>query len=282
MAKTIIDYLSEWNPKIYKEDGIRMMCPFRENHIAGKGKGDGTSSFFISTSENVYHCFSCGIKGKATTLLVDKFDVPRYDAIELVNLDTLKKITKSEYELDFIWDILPPDEFLERGLSKEVLKKFMVGYKGKNICIPLFMHGVLKGVKFRLPDGRGFWYDAGFDRENFLLNYKRDYEYAVVVEGETDVFRVDDYGYDSVGLLSSHVTDGQLKLLREIPILYFALDNDPAGIKGMHYAYKKLKNDCEIRFINYPATDPCNCNKKLFQKAFKNYCSYAEFSIETA
>lgn len=279
----ILKVLEDFNPKVYKENNIRMMCPFRENHSGNKsiGHGEGQESFFLSLDKNVYHCWSCGVKGKATFLLTKKFDVPFYDAVEMVNLITVEAVKKEEYELRTTWTTKPPKSFLSRGVSEEILRKHLVGVDKKgNICIPLYDHyGKLKGVKYR--NDRDFWYDANFDRKTYLYNFNPEAKEIIVVEGEVDCYFLEQWGYEVTALLGSHLTEEQADLLAKIPIINFALDNDSAGIKGMHGAYKLLRLRTDLNFINYPAKDPAECTRREFAYAYRKKCSYAEFKLLT-
>lgn len=280
---TIEEILSDFNPKVIGDSQIRMQCPFRENH-EGKyafGAGDGTKSFFLNTDKNTYHCFSCHAKGKVTTLLQKRFDVSLFRAVELVNLLGVEAREKEEYELDFSWDITPPEMFLKRGITAETLKHFRTGVDEKGAAIiPCFdERNNLKGVKFR--KGRDFWYSENFDKKNYLYNYRSDYDWAILVEGETDVYRLYDWGYNVIGLLTSSLTDEQVEMVAKIPRLYGSLDCDSAGIKGMHKMYQQLKNRTDLSFINYPASDPCDCGRRDYRIAFHNAVNYGEFKLKT-
>jgi hypothetical protein len=200
----------------------------------------------------------------------------------MVSIIGVEKIQKQEYELDFTWEIEAPYEFTKRGLEVHNLeKKFKVGFDEKgNICIPLYdEHFKLKGVKFRNADG--FWYDKDFERKSYLYNYNSHYKYVIAVEGETDVYRLNDWGLNVTGLMGSHLTDEQADMLAKIPIVYLAEDRDVAGIRGMHNAYKLLKNRTDVRFILYDAPDPEKASKRNFMACFNQYDSYATFNLIT-
>jgi len=276
---------SAHTPKLMYNGQIRMECPFRENHDGVESTGDGSKSFFATPDRNTYHCFSCGAKGRLSILLNQRFDVPYFDALSLVSLtkdDAPKKV--ETFELDTKWDIVPPKYFLERGFKPSTLNHFRVGTmldekKHEIICIPFFDKHELKGIKYRInyPD-RFFWYSPGFRKGDYLYN-NGNYPYAIAVEGETDVWRLYEYGYNVVSTLTTSVTEMQLELLSKFPILYLAYDTDAPGVRAMKKIYDALHMHTEIRFINYPAKDPDKCRKRFFDKAFKNYCNYAEFKM---
>ena len=287
---SLLDIVKAHSPDIQANGQIRMQCPFRENH-EGKyaaASGDGSKSFFISPDINAYHCFSCKEKGKATVLLQKRFGIPYFTAIEYVTLtETLIKERK-EFELMIHWKIVPPKELIERGFSAETLKHFKLGYSKKEIIIPLFMNKKLVGIKYRSLDRSStypFWYSDGFHKEIYLYNYDLERSikngYTIIVEGETDTFRLFDYGYDVTSTLGTSLSDEHVEMLSKIPKIYMAYDSDNPGITGMHKAYNKLKRLTDVEFINYLAKDPADSTKRNFAYGFKHACNYGEFKILT-
>lgn len=284
----LLDVFHKHKPVALSSGQIRMQCPFREKH-SGKyavTSGLGEQSFFSTPNKNVYHCFSCGSAGKLTSLLTINFEVSYFDAVELVNVIPVP-IVKKEFELDFTWDLVPPKEFLSRGFSKELLQRHKVGYtKEGYIAIPLYTNKVLKAVKFRKEDGdRSFWYSDSFVKVEFLYNLDvaRSIKvgYTILTEGESDCWRLEEYGYDTTSLLGTFLSDYNANTICQIPKIYLALDADSAGIQGMEKIYHKIKNLTDVEFINYPAKDPADCSYRQFKKAFDNPCNYAEFSLLT-
>ena len=286
--RTLMDVFKKHNPTLLVSGQIRLECPFRENH-SGKyalTSGLGEMSFFATPEKNVYHCFSCKEAGKLTSLLTTRFEVPYYEAVEMVNLIPYIK-ERAEWELDFWWEILPPNIFLDRGFKSETLIHFKVGIdKEKHIVIPLFYDKELKGVKFRVEKPtRSFWYSESFLKQEYLYNYnlKRSKEngYTILVEGETDTWRLWEWGLDVTGLLGVSLSDYQIKMLCKIPKIYLALDCDNAGVVAMDKIYHRIKHLTDVEFINYPASDPDKCKRREFLYAFKHPCNYAEFSLIT-
>lgn len=277
---TIVDILSAHNPQILGNGQIRSECPFRENHSGKTTTGLGEYSFFLSPNINAYHCFSCKAKGRITTLLTDKFNVPYYSALELVNIETYIP-TKKEFELDIMWSLSPPKSFLDRGFPSELLRKYKVGTDEKeNIVIPCYFDDVLKGLKFR--NDRSFWYNKGFPKQEYLYNYHKlpTEDYVIITEGETDVWRATMYGYNCEGLLGVSFSEEQKKLIVDrYKIVYLGLDTDEPGIVATDKIYNSLKNHVEVRILNLPAKDIDSVPQRKFNQCFKYYCDYAEFKI---
>lgn len=290
-----MDYLvllDEYEPKLMYNGQIRMMCPFRENHEGKRAivSGDGSKSMFLTPEINAYHCFSCKEHGSLSQLLIMKFDVPFWEAVQMVSFDNspTKRRKKSTFELDISWDIEPPKRFLKRGIPSEILLKHKVGTittgkKRGTICIPLFEGGRLIGVKYRVdfPE-RYFYYSEGFERENYIYGWREGMPEIIVVEGETDYFNLDNWQLPGGATFGVEVGDGQIEKLRKIPLVYLAMDNDGPGINSMYELHKDLKNHTEVRFINYPAADPGVCRRRQFINAYKNWCNFAEFKYYTS
>ncbi len=285
---TFLNILKDFTPTILPSGQIRCRCVFRDKHTTGSA-GDGSNSLFLTPDKNVYHCFSCKSAGKITHLLQEKFDIPYYEAVELVNI-LPDEVKRKELEVEEMWEVIPPDEFLMRGFSAKYLRSKKVGRNKKGeIVIPLYDGHILKGIKYRLQfPKRYFWYSEGFIKDHYLYNYNltRSLEtgYTILAEGETSTWRIEEeFKLDVCSSLGVHLSEWQVEQLSKIPKIYLAYDaEDLAGIKGMYRAYDKLHLHTEVLFINYPAADPAECGKRQFLKAFREAKNYAEFKFLTS
>jgi DNA primase len=290
VSKTLFDIFEPYNPKLLSSGQIRTQCPFRDKH-SSSGPGDGSTSFFLSPDKNFFKCFSCGTAGNITALLINDFDIPKYEALKLVSFvdykDEFAKKSK-EFELQTIWSYdVPPKVFTSRGISPDILRKHKVGYTDSRlVVIPLYFGKVLKGLAFRrtLPSGKKeITYTEGFNRESYLYNYNSDFEEVIVVEGFTDNWVVEQHGLPNVvATLGTEVAPNQIKLLSKFRRLLLAHDQDKAGLKASLHIYKELKNDVDsIRFVDYHAADPGESTKEDFLLGVKNSINYAEFKYLT-
>ena len=115
--------------KKYKNSGqsdFRGRCPFRENHLDGGGR----QSMFLNIEKNFYHCFSCGYRGKLSKLLVNRLDYPIDSLIENIGElggEDYEHSAENSLPLPILDFSVPPKFYLDRGISKEVLKKYRVG-----------------------------------------------------------------------------------------------------------------------------------------------------------
>lgn len=281
----LLNIFEEYSPKVLTNGQIRMECPFRENHTDGRGK----FSFFVSPEINAYHCFSCEAKGNLVNLLTTKFGVGYFDAVGMVRLEDYTPKVKI-FDLDIAWDIHKfPDEFLKRGYTKETLKHFRVGLTSDNeIVIPYYKSFLspteLVGYQTRVyePDRR-VRNSKAFDKKNYLYNLDTTKDYVILVEGQSDVWRLYQHGYNSCALMGASISDSQVQQLSKFKKVYLALDNDLAGRKGTELCYCALKNYSDLYLIPYTTKDPGEClSKSEWEIAFNSATDYLEYSMAMA
>lgn len=278
-----MDIFADFSPQLMSNGQIRMECPFRDNHTDGSGR----MSFFVSPDINAYHCFSCQEHGNLVRLLTTMFKVNYFEAMSMVRL-TEYKSEKREFSLDVMWDMnKPPNEFLERGYSKECLRHFRVGTTDKgSMLIPYYKD-------FNSPtDLVGYqerWYSPdrrvknskGFEKKSYLYNLDYSHKYVILVEGQSDVWRVWQHGYNACALMGSDVSSEQVEMLSKFKTIYLALDNDEAGRRGTEIAYSLLKNHCNVLLIPYETKDPGECKSRSeWIKAVNSSTDYVVYSME--
>ena len=286
-SRTLLDIFSDagLEPKQMGNGQIRMKCPFRDNHKDGSGQ----MSMFVSPDKNAYHCFSCHEHGNLIHLLTTMFKVNYFEAVGMVRLTDYTP-DKKEFDLDLSWDVdLPPVEFLSRGLTEETLRHFRVGTDPDGrIVIPYYKDfnnpTVLLGYQTRgyMGDTRIVRNNKGFDKETYLYNYcPKEFSYVVLVEGQSDVWRLFQFGYNATALMGSHISDEQIKMLSKFDKVYLALDNDEPGRRATEEVYALLKDHVNIRLVPYTTSDPCDCIvKREWENAFVNSTDYMQYTLE--
>ncbi len=282
---SLLDIFSDYRPRKMSNGQIRMMCPFTENHTDGSGK----MSFFATPEKNAYHCFSCEAKGTLTRLLTKHFGVPLFEALDLVNplfeKDTEKD--KKSFDLDISWNLTPPSEFTSRGYSKDTLKYFRVGMtEDDRIVIPYYkdFKCPLDLVGYQIRDyrkGRTVRNNENFEKTSYLYNLDFSYDYTILVEGQSDCWRLFQHGYNATGLMGNSISDWQKEQLCKFKTVYLALDNDEPGRIGIERCYATLKNDTEILLIPYNTKDPGDCiSPRIWSKHFHAATDYLTYSLE--
>lgn len=280
---TLMEVFKEYSPQKMSNGQIRMMCPFRDNHT----DGSGMYSFFVSPEINAYHCFSCGEHGNLLRLLTRVFKVNYFEAIEMVNLTDYHK-EHTEFDMDVMWDYnKPPREFLKRGFSKECLRHFMVGTTSEgSMVIPYYRDfrtlSEIVGYQERWykGDSRVVKNSKGFDKKGYLYNFDDSKDYVILVEGQSDVWRLYQFGYNACALMGATISDEQVAIIsRVFSKVYLALDNDLAGRKGTEVCYEKLRRHVkDILLVPYTSKDPGCCHRREWVNAFKGSTDYLEYT----
>lgn len=283
---------------------LRGNCPFRENH---DDKSDGSNSFFLHPSKNAYHCFSCGAHGNASRLLLKIIGSSFADVMKLITQSVSDMVLppKTENDLIKVGDApkiiafsSPPENYLERGYDLETLKKFKVGGEVTDkseycVHIPFFLDEertqpiTVKSVHYDiLSTGRFVRKYAVYDPKlpkGFLYNLPSVKGSAVIlVEGESDVWRLSQYGYDNVvSLGTSNMSEEQADLLSVFSSIYIMLDTDWAGIKGTEVIYSRLKEyQMHIFFCMLDSPDPGDSGRREVIRSIREARNYLAYSME--
>lgn len=281
--KSLSSIFSEYDPTELSNGQIRMMCPFRENHT----KGDGLESFFVSPDIGAYHCFSCGAKGNLVKLLVNKFDVSYFDAIELGRLSTLTekpKTVKKEYEFEIPWNEVSPKLFLDRGFKEKTLRRFKVGtdIEGWSV-IPFIKENKFVGIQRRTEIGgeRVVINTEGFNKREFLYNFDNSPDDIFIVEGYSDAWRMWQYGDWAVATLGVSISSWQLEQLRKKKRITIATDNDLPGRKFLETLYYYLYKHTEVDILIYEEKDPGEILSRKTWEFYTEECivDYASYSL---
>ena len=149
---------------------------------------------------------------------------------------------------------------LKRGITDEIMKKFVVGYDKETQAVAFFWMdadtGKVVAVKFRSIKSKQFYYlDGGQEVRNHLFGLyqlkQEGHKIAYIVESEIDALYLWSLGVPAVALGGSTLSENQrrLLLLSGIETLVIATDNDKAGYRiareicrelGGHLTLKKL------------------------------------------
>lgn len=244
------------------DDYVQGNCPFAKvRHSFGV---DRNPSFSISTGNtSVYHCFSCGVKGRLSSLP---------SALSIVYKKDFRKLSKfiSMYEKPLLKEKLPtqdktivtiPLEKLNaltkltkkwKNIQPTILSLYDIRYYDDTIVLPIFLFhsAILIGLKYRSE--RVFWTEGNFKQYGAFfgmqlpLNKKKA---LFIVEGERDVMLLRQYGVTNIWGISGQLSTEQITMLKQIdmPILIFT-DNDNAG--ELYFA-KLLKALSKLKEVYY-------------------------------
>jgi DNA primase len=233
-------------------------CPF-----CGSGnKQNNTAAFHLIGTK--YKCFSCDAHGDIFDLVGYIEKLPKGDFVKHYNrtlkimrsyLDGNKpKKSREVYIPEFTVpvdytdylhkcheNVAQTDYFNKRGLSKEIVDRFNLGYDVEKNLITIPYNSDCKGYVHRVLWDSGYKYckhgnglfnvDALYESSiNALLFGSRDYVF--ICEGQIDAMSFGEIGISAIGLGGMNEVSKLVNQLKEKPcnkILVMALDNDRAG-----------------------------------------------------
>jgi DNA primase len=221
---------------------VMATCPFEKFHKSGK---DSKPSFGIRVSpsgESGWQCFGCGRKGKTIKSLLIQLDkdlgvrVPGFDVEVKIENEVFqpRRNTRfnhsdvvSEDKVFFLSDWQAcfetvPEYVFERGLSKEQVKKFHLGYNPSSLrmFIPIFdMHKAMVGYSQRslgydVDSKIKYKFNYGFNKKKYLYGewlWDKSDPVLFLSEGYFDVYALDRVmRCNSAGFFGTGVGDLQL------------------------------------------------------------------------
>jgi DNA primase len=243
---------------------IMACCPFHQ---------ENRPSFGVNKETGVYNCFACGASGNLADLISFCKGISVADAVKeitksaktlfkqsslVINLDKrkediiLSKTILKEYAYYHPY-------LIKRGISKETLKKFAVGYDITNraVTFPFFdLQGNLRTIKYRKVDSKQFWYYPGGEDKSkllYLIHAVKGLKRVYIVEGEVDALYCWENGLPAVALSGSWMTKEQAKLLLSTGVKEVVIftDNDSAGEKAKNRIISLLSRRRVQKFVEY-------------------------------
>lgn len=260
LKELLPDYLEllEEQGKIENRGNDYWTCPF-----CGSGDNEHhTAAFHINGTK--YKCFSCNEGGDIFDLVGYIERMPKDNFIKHYNralkimrpyLDGNKpKKSRAEYISEFIVpvdytdylhkchnNVAQTDYFSNRGLSKETIDRFNLGYDPEKNLVTIPYNPDCKGYVHRILWNSDNKY-CKFGNEIFNINilYESSIDtllfggsaYVFVTEGQIDSMSFEEIGLSAIGLGGVNEVSKLVKQLKEKPcdkILVLALDNDKAG-----------------------------------------------------
>lgn len=268
---------------------------------------DKTPSLFITPSKNLFHCFSCHVGGTiinwlmifehmsfddavkkvATMANVDIGNLRQCSALKIYkdiskmyrDTDSNKNIERrilSPSEIDSFADEVP-DEWVDEGISIEVMKKYniRIDHKTNRIVYPVYDNdGNLIGFKgrtrfknYKTMKIQKYQNYTKIGTTDFLVGLKENKENIkkkneiIIFEGIKSGMKVEGWGYDNWSTSETGwLNDAQVRILIELGVknVVIAYDND-VPIKKIYACTHILK-----RFTNvYAVTDRQSSKKRL-------------------
>lgn len=241
----IADAVEAFGIKLNSRD--KGLCPFHR---------EKTPSFSIDRKNNIFTCFGCGETGDVITFASKMKEVEPLEAAKLlaemfhIDVDDCSKRTSiKDYLKACIKDADKTDYFQKRGLTKETVKKYCLGYDAKRNAIVLPYSSELRYYQTRSISDKKFYKptneEAGaeplFNRKALWGTSK---EPVFIVESPLCALSIMQCGGVSVSLCG---VGGANKLVKEVKSkkpnapLVLCLDNDDPGQKASALLEKELQ-----------------------------------------
>lgn len=241
----IADAVEAFGIKLNSRD--KGLCPFHR---------EKTPSFSIDRKNNIFTCFGCGETGDVITFASKIKEVEPLEAAKLlaemfhIDVDDCSKRTSiKDYLKACIKDADKTDYFQKRGLTKETVKKYCLGYDVKRNAIVLPYSSELRYYQTRSISDKKFYKptneEAGaeplFNRKALWGTSK---EPVFIVESPLCALSIMQCGGVSVSLCG---VGGANKLVKEVKSkkpnapLVLCLDNDEPGQKASASLEKELQ-----------------------------------------
>jgi hypothetical protein len=241
----IADAVEAFGIKLNSRD--KGLCPFHR---------EKTPSFSIDRKNNIFTCFGCGETGDVITFASKMKEVEPLEAAKLLAEmfhidvdDCIKRTSIKDYLKACIKDADKTDYFQKRGLTKETVKKYCLGYDAKRNAIVLPYSSELRYYQTRSISDKKFYKptneEAGAEP---LFNCKALWgtskEPVFIVESPLCALSIMQCGGVSVSLCG---VGGANKLVKEVKTkkpnapLVLCLDNDEPGQKASASLEKELQ-----------------------------------------
>ena len=247
------------------------VCPF-----CGSGnRKNYTAAFHINGTK--YNCFSCGENGDIFDLvghienLPDNFIKqynrtlkimrPYLDGQKTKSTDkpiSILEKPKIEDYMDYLLqchkNVVNIEYFKKRGLSKQIIDRFRLGYDAKKNLVTIPYNPDCKGYVHRLLWNSDNKY-CKFGNEIFNIDalYSDDSKYVFVTEGQIDAMSFEEIGFSAIGLGGVNEVTKLVSQLKERPsrkILVLALDSDKAGRKATgKLIEERAENELDQKFV---------------------------------
>lgn len=218
----------------------------------------------ISINETASFCID--FLGEKLSDISDDVPVKKLDILEVFHRQPEKIYTGISRETIRSKLDIPSSYFIKRGFLQETLNKFDVGLcleqnkpMSNRAVAPIYddaFEYVGCAGRAITDDIKPKWlYSKGFKKTvlyglNLAKNKIKETQSIIIVEGQGDVWRLHEAGYEqSVGIFGCTISDDQLVLLENSGALNLIIltDSDEAG----QTAYNKIVKKCGRRFNYY-------------------------------
>ena len=266
-------------PCVYHGNGV-------ENHPSAEFADDGSFYYCFTCKEThsipdvITHCLHENGWNWLRKNFLNQKVVERDVKFDLSRKKKVEKEEKSEYidkkELDKYRYM--HEYILNRGISKEIIRKFDIGYDKENDCITFpnkDINGNIAFIATRHTKKKRFNYPYGVRKSLYgIYELHRELKKGTkidelyVTESMIDTLQLWSWGKFSVAM-NGLGTLKQVKELNELSIrtIILATDNDDAGKSSREFLKKNLKNKI-VKQISYKSYGDCKDINDMTKEQF--------------
>ena len=257
-------------------EDIRITCPVHSDGLESHPSCDVYCGTRDDIEYGTWHCFTCGAKGRLSSLIAKCFDredefgeewllehygdtlVERELCLQPIELNSsIEKFSMSSKVLDTMQSYHP--YMTKRKLTEKVINTFEIKYDNDTKCLVFPVkdeYGNLSFLTRRSVVDKKFIIDEGIEKPIYLLYYIKQHNIkeVTICESQINTLTLWGYGVPSVATFGCNVTSHQLGLLNKSGVTHFylAYDGDSAGRKGTYKLIKGLSKDKFIDVLILP------------------------------
>ena len=287
----IIELMDAMGAPLMKADSNNLIFPSICHH--GAYAINHRPKLWFSQERQVFHCWSCGFSGDAISLVQHVKHLDFNQAVSYIcsvlhlqvgqieqneqidNWAELRRfLPNAEPEPDklltydksilSLFDHLYPQEWLDYGISADILDKFGIGWYARQACIsiPVVFNGQLVGVRGRYTreqdiakgkyrpictlDGTVLKFPSsaclyGYDQNKAAIEKSRQ---VVLFESEKSVLKAPKYGIDNaLSVFGSNISKQHIQLLLELGVndVVLCMDSDYHAVGDDEFKFFVVK-----------------------------------------
>lgn len=261
---------------------LKSQCPWPERHLSGQ---DTNPSFTVNLGTGVYYCNACGSRGNIHTFFMETRHVDKQEAWYALGdalgferptdadsrpaIDPALPVTYHNALMQstgVIRDVLRE----KRGMTDETLSRFLIGWDGERITIPIYdefsdlvnirrykwnsYEDSAKMINYEDQIGNAYGEDRVYGIEHL---FDESCEALIWCEGEWDRLICEQIGFAACTTTAGagNFRAEWLKLISKKKRLYICYDNDDAGKRATEYLVENLRGtQVKIFVVKWPAT----------------------------
>lgn len=268
----------------YRRHGneVKSTCPWPERHLAGQ---DSNPSFTVNLSNGVYFCNACGSKGNIHTFYMQTRHLSKQDAwfalgdalgierpTDVDSRPAIDPALPARYHqalmasTGVVRDVLRD----KRGIKDETLKRFLIGWDGERVTIPIYdefselvnirrykwnsYEDSSKMINYEDPVGNAYGEDRIFGIEHL---FDKDCPKLIWCEGEWDRIVAEQAGFPACTATAGagNFKTEWFRLLQQKEAVFICYDNDDAGKRATEYMVENLRSSqVKLYIMKWPDT----------------------------